>query len=206
VHIQTEGPKFLTRATLPQLNIGMIDIKDCYTQLTLPPMPRSYYYGAVQARYRGPLNRQHGWDEYPTGISTAHSTQFEHSLLGKKIRKDFNNAVSFDYMRFDPGTFYHFHADLPTVDGTRLCGINVLLSDSPDAMTLFKVGEKNEAMWRVEPVDYVRYQPILFNTQVMHSVLTLRSVRYVFTITVWNQSYEYMLDYLSRLDPEDVKY
>jgi hypothetical protein len=178
----------------------MININDCYQQLTLPPVPRSYYYGAVQARYRGPAQHR-----YPTGITTAHSAQFEHSPFGKKLTKDFKN-VSFDYMRFDAGTFYHFHTDLPTPRGTRLCGINALLSDSPGATTLFRVGEKNEAMWRVEPVDYARYQPVLFNTQIEHSVLTLRSVRYILSISVWDQTYRYMLDYLSQLNPEDIKY
>jgi hypothetical protein len=178
----------------------MIDIKDCYTPLNLPPIPHSYYYGAVQARYRGPAQRN-----FPTGIATAHSIQFERSAFGKKLTKDFKN-VSFDYMQFDADTYYPFHADLPTPRGTRLCGINVLLSDSPEATTLFRVGEKHPTMWRVKPVDYVRYQPILFNTQVEHSVLTLGSVRYVLAISVWDQTYEDMLDYLSQLNPEDVKY
>jgi len=179
----------------------MIDINDCYQQLSLPPLPASYYYDALQAAYHDPT--QH---KFPTKLTTSRCMRFERSRLGKKLMRDFKK-IAFDYMRFDPGTYYKFHKDVINPHGSRLCGINVLLSDSPDATTLFKVGEKNSSMFVVKPVDYVRYCPLLLNTQVEHAVLTLGSAhRYILTISAYNQSYADMLDYLNNLGPVDESY
>jgi hypothetical protein len=179
----------------------MINIDDCYQSTDLPPVPISYYYDALQAAYRSPA--QH---KMPTKITTARCMRFERSLFGKKLMREFKN-VAFDYMRFSPGTYYKFHKDLINPRGTRLCGINVLLSDSPDATTLFKVGEQNSSMFLVKPVEYIRYQPILFNTQVEHSVLTLGTTnRYILAITLYDQTYTDILAYLKQLGPMDQSY
>jgi hypothetical protein len=179
----------------------MININDCYQQLSLPPLPISYYYDALQAAYNDPARHK-----FPTKLTTSRSLRFERSRLGKKLTGDFKK-VSFDYMRFEPGTYYKFHRDVVNPHGSRLCGINVLLSDSPAATTLFKLGEKNTSMFVVQPVEYVRYQPILLNTQIDHAVLTLGNTnRYILTISVYNQTYTDMLDYLGQLASIDPSY
>lgn len=89
--------------------------------------------------------------------------------------------------KMNPYEFHRFH-----VDARRKCAVNMLLSGF-DSHCYF--GENNNEFTLFTKIEELIYESdtfYLFNTLALHTVLNLSETRYLFSLGIYNQNYDFI--------------
>jgi hypothetical protein len=83
-----------------------------------------------------------------------------------------------EYFKNEPMSYYDLHQDIK-----RNCGINFLLNDVPDALTLYMTEGAIRLNGDIENVRPKLYRPVLLDTTVRHCVINYSNeTRYILSI------------------------
>lgn len=165
----------------------------------IPPLDPSYYTTARRADYIMPDVTQ----LRAQAIGSV-AVDFSSGAFASDLKRHFGeHQVLIAFLQNPPMTNYNWHTDIKHPErGARLCAINYLLSPPAGVYTLFATDHDRVGrhMHGVTVCPYVRFHPLLFNTQVSHCILNLsRRPRYVLSVGFHDVDYDtvkrFLLDY-----------
>lgn len=136
----------------------------------LPAVDASYLELAEQAPYAYPDPVQPR-----SQVIGCLAREFADTQFVRDLKKQFGeNKVLPAFLKNPPGTIYDWHRDIAHPErGARLCGINWLLTSEESVFTLFRVPNSatGRLIHKIKVLPYVRFRPVLFNTQEEHCVI-----------------------------------
>ena len=111
-------------------------------------------------------------------IRIVHSpSEFYKTRLCYDLFKAFGD-IKTEYFKNDPMSYYDWHLDIK-----RNCGINFLLNDIPNALTLYMHEGAIRLNGTIENVTPKLYRPVLLDTTVRHCVINYSNqTRYILSI------------------------
>jgi len=155
----------------------------------LPTLDSKYVTEAINAEYILP-------EPEVNGIHTSRATWAHSSFAETKFFQDLSTTINKPftalYYRFPAMSTYNWHTDRD-----RNCSINFLLTDNPNYLTVFREPTNNRIIYNIRVCDYTPLQPVLFNTQVTHSVTNYSNQeRYILTVASETASLDEVKEFL----------
>ena len=122
-------------------------------------------------------------------------SNFYMSKFAQDITKDLGSVGS-SYFYNPPWGLYDWHRDLSKHD----CAINFLLTDTPNARTMFRFPTDCNLNYKLSLLEYKLYHPVLIHAKTEHCVANLTNQhRYILSLVLFDASYnqakEWLLNY-----------
>jgi hypothetical protein len=123
------------------------------------------------------------------------SSDFHQSKFAQDLISDLGEVGS-SYFYNPPWGLYDWHRDLSKHD----CAINFLLTDTPDARTMFRFPTNCGLNYKLSLLEYELYRPVLIHAKTEHCVANLTNQhRYILSLVLFDASYtqakEWLLKY-----------
>jgi hypothetical protein len=117
-------------------------------------------------------------------IRIVHSpSDFYKTKLCYDLFKEFG-TVKTEYFKNEPMSYYDWHQDIK-----RNCGINFLLNDVVDALTLYMFKGTVRLNGTIENVRPKLYRPVLLDTTIRHCVINYsNTTRYILSIGLHDEA------------------
>jgi len=117
-------------------------------------------------------------------------------LTESKFGQDLQNALGeakSGYLYNQPWSYYDWHRDLSRHE----CAINFVLSDVPEARTLFRHPTDCRLNYVVQMLEYKLYRPVLIKSTTEHCVANLsHKHRYMATMLLYETTFEQAKEWL----------
>jgi hypothetical protein len=155
----------------------------------LPKLDSKYVSEALNAKYILP-------EPEVNGIKTSRATWAWSTFADTKFFQDLsagiNQPFTAVYYRFPAMSYYDWHTDRD-----RECSINFVLTDNPNYLTVFRAPTDNRIIYDIRVCDYTVLEPVLFNTQISHSITNYSNqTRYILTLASETASLTEVKDFL----------
>jgi hypothetical protein len=109
------------------------------------------------------------------------------------LKNAFPNVMGAVYAKTNAGGLYDWHTD----KGGVTTGINILLSESKDCLTLFRTKTDIPLQYNIYQCDYEQFRPTVFDSTVEHCVINLsQEPRYLLRVPIADATYKEVRDYL----------
>ena len=159
----------------------------------LPLIPSKFLEHAQSLRYETP--EEHG--HFTKLNLNARGPDFKMHFLTHPfyiaLKKAFPGVMGAVYAKTNPNELYDWHTD----KGGVVTGINILLSDPADCITLFRTKTNIPLQYKIYRCDYEQFRPTVFDSTVEHCVINLsQEPRYLLRIPIADATYQEVRDYL----------
>ena len=117
---------------------------------------------------------------------------FKETKFGKDMQAALGKINS-RYLYTAPWSLYDWHQDL----GEHTCAVNFLLTDVPGSKTLHRFPTDCKLNYKVVPMEYKLYRPVLMKSKIDHCIINLTDKhRYVLTVVLLETTYMVSKDWL----------
>lgn len=107
------------------------------------------------------------------------------------------------YMYNRPWSMYDWHQDL----AGHYSSINFLLTDTPDARTLYRFPTECRLNYQVKLLEYQLYRPVLFNARVDHCIINMTNKdRYILSVLLLDSSYDTVKQFVNNYKLDSDSY
>jgi hypothetical protein len=127
-----------------------------------------------------------------TSRTISAKCDFSQSKFAQDMTRDLGEVGS-SYFYNPPWGLYDWHRDLARHD----CAINFLLTDTPDARTMFRFPSDCDKNWYISCLHYKLFRPVLIHSKTQHCVANLTDKhRYILSLVVFDATYDQTKEWL----------